>query len=196
MEETRLRERIKELIDASGLTQQAIADKMGLTGGHLSKILSGADGRTVKLSHLVGIADALGKPITAFFDKSVRVPIIGEVDAFGGPPTSAIDAETDNYAELFSENVMDDCYRIQVKDRSMLPSYLPGTWLTARKESFDQIKNNNLVIYRGGEQILVRIITLTPENIILRGVNPSVEEMVLPRIHLKLCDKIVTIHPA
>jgi transcriptional regulator with XRE-family HTH domain len=196
MEETKLRDRIKELIDASGLTQQAIADKMGLTGGHLSKILSGADGRTVRLAHLVGIANAINVPVSAFFEETLRIPVIGGVDATGGPPSSAIDAEADRYVELLPEEKMDGCYRMEVTDRSMLPAFRPGTMLTARKDTSDQIQSNDYVVYRGDDQVRVRLITITPESIVLRGVNPAVEEIVLPRIHLKLCDKIVNIIPA
>jgi transcriptional regulator with XRE-family HTH domain len=75
---------------------------LGLTGGHLSKILSGADGRTVKISHLAKISQALNLPMSSFFqDFPLKVPVIGEIDAYGGPPTLAADAkEGDEYVDL------------------------------------------------------------------------------------------------
>jgi transcriptional regulator with XRE-family HTH domain len=193
MDDAKLREKIKAFIDASGLTLQAISDKAGFGSGHLSKILSGADGRTVRLPHLMKIAEALGKPLSAFFEgEPFRVPVVGGINAFGGPPSTAADAqEAEEYFEPFTEtDDMESCYTVTIADRSMTPFYKPGTTLMVRRHSSDQIENEDVVIYRGGETMQVRSILLTPESIILKAFNPSVEVQVLPRTHLQLCDLV------
>ena len=59
-EQDRLRERIRQLIKDAGETQTSVAAKLGYASGKMSKILSGADGRSVRINHLEDIAKVLG----------------------------------------------------------------------------------------------------------------------------------------
>lgn len=198
MDMDRLRARIKELLAAKGEKQITLAKKIGMETGLLSKILSGADGRSVKLEHLQKFADALGVHITAFLDEPLRVPIVGEVTLEGGPRHAALrETEVDEYVELFSKDRMMECYALTVSDRSMLPVFRPGTRLIAEKDSWDTIQTNDYVVYLGSNGCSqVKQILFVDEIFILKALNPAIPEMSLPKAHLKLCDKIVQINPA
>jgi hypothetical protein len=81
-----------------------------------------------------------------------------------------------NMSTFLSDFQKENCYAVKIKDRSMLPLFRPGTLLTAEHDSWEMIKSDDMMIYRGSENLQARKITITPESIILRGFNPSVEE--------------------
>jgi transcriptional regulator with XRE-family HTH domain len=192
---SQIRERIRQILEERNETQTVLAKKMGVGTGHLSKILSGADGRALRLWHLEKIAAALEVPVATFFEESYRVPVVGEVTLEGGPRHAALgETEVEEYIELFSKDPKMNCYALKVSDRSMLPVFKPGTKLVAEKDSWETLENNDYVVYLGTDgTVQLRQILLFDEIIILKGVNPSLPELSVPKAHLKLCDKIVQI---
>lgn len=58
--------RIKELRALRGLTQEELADQVGMFRTYMSRIETGAANPT--LTMMVALADALGVPIVALFD--------------------------------------------------------------------------------------------------------------------------------
>lgn len=194
----KIRQRIKEILDAKGENQTSLAKKTGYGTGHLSKILTGADGRAIKITHLEKIAAALDTPISTFFDEPCRVPVVGEVTLEGGPRHAALgEIDVEEYVELFSKDSKMDCYALTVADRSMLPVFRPGTKLIAERDSWEALQTNDYVVYLGTNgAVQVRQILIVDEIIILKGINPSLPEMSLPKAHLKLCDKVIQIIPA
>ena len=69
--------RIKELLKEKGATQKELANKMGMSEGNLSNILSGKFAPT--LDTLQRIAEALGVDIAELFTPVLRCPNCGHV---------------------------------------------------------------------------------------------------------------------
>jgi transcriptional regulator with XRE-family HTH domain len=168
----KLRERIKEILVQKGEKQITIAKKMGMHTGHLSKILSGVDNRTVRVSHLEKIAEALGVPLAEFFQELYKVPILGEVTLGGGPRQTTLEAKHE-YLELFPLKgcLMKDVYSLTVADSSMLPTFRAGTMLLAQRKTWEILQTNDFVVYLGLEDLQIRQVLLAGEFIVLKGVN-------------------------
>ena len=61
--------RIKEILDQKGMTQQMLAEKMGVSPQYISGIIREQDGASVTM--LSNIAKILGVPLASLFDDYV-----------------------------------------------------------------------------------------------------------------------------
>jgi hypothetical protein len=83
-------------------------------------------------------------------------------------------------------------YCLMVADRSMLPGYPQGTKFLVQGELWQEIKNEDLVVYCNPEnQGVIRQIIFHESNIILRGLNSSVPDLILPKNQIRQCDRVV-----
>lgn len=80
----RLRARIKELRQACGLTQEAFAERAGLTYKHYQQVESGKKS-DIRLSTLIKMADGLGLKLSDLLDFNAAPIVMAEdLGKYGG----------------------------------------------------------------------------------------------------------------
>lgn len=86
----RLLARIRKLREANGLTQEAFAERAGLTYKHYQQVEAGRK-QDVRLSTLIKMAEGLGLKLTELFDLDAPLPALAEDDQakYSGKATKA-----------------------------------------------------------------------------------------------------------
>ena len=190
----KITEVIKKLCKERGISLNALRLKAGIDDGNWSRLIGGK--RKWSLDHLESVARAAGVNVAMLVEDRPPIPIVAEVSATEGflIPKGTITPALGYAANFFTEASVGRTmvYAFRVKDRSMLPSFPPKTVFYALRESHRDIKNEDLVVFSDHDgNSHVRQIILTPDTIILRGLNPTVADEVYPSHFLKLCDRII-----
>ena len=76
----RLLARIRELREAHGLTQEAFAERAGLTYKHYQQVEAGRK-HDIRLSTLIKMAEGLGLKLTELVDFDAPPPVVAEDQA-------------------------------------------------------------------------------------------------------------------
>lgn len=188
--------RINALMDERGWKPADLARKTGIDTGNLSRLSKGTK-RAWNLDHLGIIAKAFGLALGAIVTEPIKAPIVGEINQGEGPAYEEIfKLEPLGYHEIFQQedNIMlAQIYCFRVKDHSLMPAFLPGSIIVAQKETWDTIKNETYVVYcdpQGKTQI--RQIFMQEQTIILHSLTQGVPDLVLPKIYLRSCDRILS----
>jgi len=144
-----LAQNIRRLIKERGLTQQELADKVGISRVHLNNILTGKKGKRIPQETLQKIAQALGVSVSELLEerseeeppqlkhiaKKVKfLPVIAAVKA--GTPEEPIQfkytSKTYPYVgELPCKE--EDCFIIEVDGDSMSPTLQKGDYILVKK---------------------------------------------------------------
>lgn len=82
-------ERIRNIMRKKGVTQIQLANMIGMSEGHLSRIIQGRT--TPGMDKIERIADALGVPITAFWDEDRAIKVLAN-DIIASLPKDFLDA--------------------------------------------------------------------------------------------------------
>jgi transcriptional regulator with XRE-family HTH domain len=193
--DAKISRKIKQVIEELGLTPNAVAKKAGIDNANLYRLLRNE--RQWRFEHLEKICGALGISFQDLFDGTVHIPVVATISALESFRYPDVIPETVNYINYQgrSEGKM-ELYALEVGDRSFLPGFQAGTRFVAEKNSAGSIHEGAMVICPdadGGAQVCR--VYMTEIQITLRSFNPTVPDRVLPKSHLKLCDKVVLIYP-
>lgn len=185
-------QRILKLMDEKGLRDRDICAKTGMGTDTFSRKISG--GRKWSWNDLEMIAPVLGlKKPWDLFREPQSLPIIS-VSALNHFDYGLLYSENVERISLYLEedSMVAKTYCLMVSDRSMLPGYPQGTKFLVQGELWQEIKNEDLVVYCNPEnQGVIRQIIFHEQKIILRGLNPSVEDLILPKSQIRQCDRVI-----
>lgn len=189
-------EQVKKWIKDLGLNPHALARKAGLDHGNLFRMVKGERGWT--LGNLEQVASALGVPIAEILQEANPVPLVAAITAQVGFDYGRLAAgESIELVPCLVEvepPMRKEVYALKIEDQSFLPFFKPGAIIYARKNSFQEIEQDDLVIYCGsdGNGDLRRISFTDGNFLILKSLNPSLaKDIVIPKDHIKLTDKVI-----
>jgi Peptidase S24-like len=187
-------QRILKLMDEQGFRDRDICAKTGMGSDTFSRKISGE--RKWSWTDLEMIAPVLGlKEPWNLFREPQSLPII-PVSALGFFDQGLLHSDNVERISLYLEGegkTVANTYCLKVSDRSMLPGYPQGTKFLVQGELWQEIKNEDLVVYCNPENhgTIRQIILHGKDSIILRGLNPSVPDMVLPINQIRQCDRVI-----
>jgi len=190
-------ERIQFYLASLDMKPLHLANKTGIHNETIYRCLNGK--RKWNLGHLELIAPALGVTLGDLFQETIMRPRAGGIKEGQGPPQSQIlraapDQGSRPLGLKEDTETLAKMYEIEVEDQSLMPSYPPGTLLTARQDTADLIKNGNLVVYWAEDgKTYIRQIFLNQDHIVLRSLTQGVSDKILPAKHVALCEKILRI---
>lgn len=189
-------ERIKTLLAGLDMKPLHLANKAGIDNAIIYKCLGGK--RNWNLDHLELIAPVLGVALGDLFQATVTVPQAGEVTGGQGPPQAWIlegSGRPTTIGIKEEATTLSKMYCLIVADRSMVPTFPPDTHLIAQRETSENIKDENFVVYWGEDGFTyIRQIFIDGNQITLRSLTQGIPDKNLPIKHLTLCDKIVRIN--
>ena len=189
--------RIKAFMDGLDMNRFQLSLKAKIDNAIVYKCLGGK--RKWNLGHLQKIAPVLGVKLRDLIEETIMLPQAGGVREGQGPPQSQIlrpatDQKSRPLRLKEDTETLAKMYELEVKDRSMMPSFPPGTILTAQRDTSDSIKNENFVVYWDEDgQTYIRQIFFDQDHIVLRSLTQGVPDKILPLSHIALCNKILQI---
>ena len=188
-------ERIKGLLATLDMKPLRLSQKTGIDNAIIYKCLGGK--RNWNLDHLELIAPVLGVALADFFKAPVLVPHAGEIKDGQGPTHDQIlrpgqEGRPINFQE--DTATLSTMYSLSVADRSMVPTFPPGTRLVAQRETADSLKNENFVVYWAEDGLTyIRQIFFDNGQIVLKSLTQGTPDKILPAKHIALCDKILKV---
>ena len=176
-------------MDEKGLRDRDICAKTGMGSDTFSRKISGE--RKWSWTDLEMIAPALGlKEPWNLFREPQSLPII-PVSALGFFDQELLHSGKRISLYLEGDDIA-NTYCLMVSDRSMLPGYPQGTKFLVQGELWQEIKNEDFVVYCNPEnQGTIRQIFFHEQKIILRGLNSSVPDLILPKNQIRQCDRVI-----
>jgi hypothetical protein len=188
--------RIKALLAHLDMLPLHLSLKTGIDNAIIYKCLNGK--RKWNLGHLELIAPVLGVALGDLVQETIMVPEAGKIREGQGPSQAQILRPTEQGSRPLrlkeDKETLSKMYGLEVEDRSMMPSFPPGTFITAQRDTADSIKNENFVVYWDEDgQTYIRQIFFDQDNIVLRSLTQGVPDKILPKKHIALCDKILRI---
>lgn len=188
-------ERIKGLLATLDMNRLRLSQKTGIDNAIIYKCLAGK--RNWNLDHLELIAPILGVTLADLFKEPVMVPQVGEIRDGQGPLQSQVlrgDHEGQPLKIKEDAATLAKLYSLSVADRSMVPTFPPGTRLVAQKETSDVLKNEDFVVYADEDgRVYIRQIIFDKDLIILKSLTQGIPDKILPAKHISLCDKILEV---
>lgn len=167
---------VQRLMDARGLTQSELAEKIGVSKAVISSWMTGARfprmGGVEKLAAFFGVDKSeLLEPKSTNGGNSRRVPVVGRVAA--GIPIEAIQEITD--WEEISEAMGDPrgYFALEVSGDSMYPYIMDGSRVIVRKQS--EAHNGQVaVVMVGREDATLKQVSISSAGITLTAYNARV----------------------
>lgn len=191
--------KVRKFIQLAGLNPNAVAKKAGIDNANFYRLLRNE--RKWQFHHLERVCEALSISFRDLFGQPIHIPIVATISALNPFPYPHVIDKTASCIEYHGGAVQEEgnmeLYGIEVGDRSFLPAFQAGTRFVVEKNSANKIKDESLVVCpdeTGGAQIC-RLHIAGEEQITLRSLNPTVPDRILPKSHLKLCDRVVIIYP-
>ena len=178
-------------MDAQGLRDRDICAKTGIGSDLFSRKMAGE--RKWSWKDIERIAPVLGckQPWDLFIKPElVSVVRISAHKKFDYRET--IHGEEKLEIRLEGDaNALSNTYCLLLTDNSMMPGFPEGTRFLARMETWEEIKENDLVVYTGQDNKgqLYRI-SIKDEQILLRSLNPAISDLLLPKQQIRLCDRV------
>jgi hypothetical protein len=188
--------RIKALLARQDMLPLHLSFKTGIDNVVIYKCLNGK--RKWNLGHLELIAPVLGVTLADLVQEIVMISQPGGIREGQGPSQAQILQPGEQRSQPLrlkeDKETLSKMYSLEVEDRSMMPSFPPGTFITAQRDTADSIKNENFVVYWDGDgQTYIRQIFFNQDHIVLKSLTQGVPDKVLPKKHIALCDKILRI---
>ncbi|MFA5382460.1 MAG: S24 family peptidase [Candidatus Micrarchaeia archaeon] len=187
----KITETIRGLLEESGKSPHRIARLARIEPANFYRLLE--EEREWNLGHLEKLAPVFGKSVEELLTATRSVPVVERASALRTFPYPQLIRERFgkvNY--LGGGDMLNDLYAVEVDDRSMMPAFKQGTKFIVQKESFRKIKDEDIVICVDQVgQAMICYIRLTPETITLKSLNPTIPDTIMPRTHLKVCDKVL-----
>ena len=176
-------EKIRQLREEQGLSQQDLADKMGYKSrSAINKIELGL--RDISQSKVIAFAEALGVSPAYLFGwsddkqreprKGVKIPVLGSVQA--GIPLEAIEEILD-YEEIPTKMAQQgEFFALQVKGASMEPKISAGDVVIVKKQE-DVDSGDIAIVMVNGDEATVKKIKKFDGGINLIPLNPDFDVM-------------------
>ncbi len=129
------------------------------------------------------------------------MPVVGHVSAgegFGftdGGYTAGEGFEQVDIPPGVDPQLVQSLYCVRVRGDSLREFFGDGTLLFIKPESWEEIKDGDLVIFkdRNGSKAYVKKVEFSGENLILKSMNPLYKHMVLSRSDLMLLERVLAI---
>jgi len=87
--------------------------------------------------------------------------------------------------------IPEHCYVLILEDRSLMPGFPPGTKFLAQMEDWEEIKENDLVVYTNPDNKgFIYRISFQGDRILLKSLNPALPDLLLPQAQIRQCDRI------
>ena len=82
-------------------------------------------------------------------------------------------------------------YGLLLEDRSLMPGFPKGTRFLAKMKNWEEIKEDDLVVYTNpANKAQIYRISFREERILLKSLNPTFPDLLLPKEQIRLCDRI------
>jgi transcriptional regulator with XRE-family HTH domain len=191
---------IRKLLKQKGVSPSAFGPTVGIDKSYFSRLMRGE--RPWSLEHLEKISQALGVGISDLIDQFVEVPIVREISAterFNScrhpRNESALDTVPAPRLHGVTPGDMAGLYGIRIKNGSYAPYFSQGTVLIAQKNTSEQIRSEDTVIYCDPQgQSHIGRVTLYNDHLLLESLNPAdPEKLLLDRRQLRMMDRIIFI---
>jgi len=200
-------QRIRALRDERGMKQKALAERAGLSNEHLSKIELGKE-MNLRASTIEAIAKALGVD-SAFLqygtasgreystsehtDPTKWAPAIGLARAGrsgffteqGYPSFEGFD-KVERPPDLTGPHV----YGVKLEGDSMIPRFQEGDIVLVDPDVQPQA-GNYVITMIDTDEVMIKKLSFHNDFIILKSLNPSFEDIVLPRKRVKFLHKVM-----
>ena len=182
---------ILRCMDAQGLRDRDICAKTGIGSDLFSRKMAGE--RKWSWRDIEKIAPVLGfkQPWNLFIKPEfVSVIRISAHEKFDYRETTYGEEKAEIRLEGDTE-ALSNTYCLLLTDNSMMPGFPEGTRFLSRMETWEEIKENDLVVYIGQDNKgqLYRI-SIKDEQILLRSLNPAISDLLLPKQQIRLCDRV------
>ena len=166
-------ESLKKLRRQKGLTQEDLAEKMGMAKSSISMYETG--NRKPSFEALEAFADFFNVNMNVLTgdkkEKGIKIPILGRVVA--GIPIEAI-TDIDGYEEITPKlAATGSFFALHIKGDSMSPYMLPNDIVIVRCQE-DVECGDIAIILVNGDEATVKKVQKAKEGITLIGMNPSV----------------------
>ena len=178
-------------MDSQGLRDRDICARTGIGSDLFSRKMAGE--RKWSWKDVERIAPVLGcKRACDLFIKpeSVSVVRISAFEKFDYRETIHSEEKLEVHLEGATDG-LSNIYCLKLTDNSMMPGFPEGTRFLAQIETWEEIKENDLVVY--ADQVnkgQIYRISIKDEQIVLRSLNPAISELLLPRKQIRLCDRV------
>jgi transcriptional regulator with XRE-family HTH domain len=188
-------ERIRELLAQAGLNPSPFAEKVGINKSNFSRLLRGE--RKWSLDHLERVSQGLGVSVSELISNFHEVPVLREISAVE-PFDFCHSIEKENRLGTVPAPRVKDfgpLYGIRFRDDTYTPYFNRGSVLIVQKDTSDQIKTGDLVIYCDpkGTGHIGRV-TLYDHQLLLEVLSPrDPRKLMLDRGQLRLMDRIIII---
>lgn len=182
--------KIRELFDEKGdITQAWLGKELGLSQGHIHKLLEGKVPWKVK--YLDKVADIFAINRNEIFILE-GIPVVAELGAEGfdysiidTAPPIAVAPPIPSYSQR-------ELYAIRIKGNDFLPLLRDGITLYCKKNSYPEVKDGDLVVFLGQEGIgWLRQVNILEQHILLKSLNPTSKDFVIPLTARRMLDKVV-----
>lgn len=191
--EGRISAKVRALMKKAGLSTRRLGQKIGLE--NIYRVLNGE--RNWSFKHLLAVSELFQVPIEDLVGGAIQVPIMASFSALE-PPNYPEKLISDKIIEIKggkTVGAINGLYGLELADRSMMPAFRSGTKFIAEKESYRLIEHEDLVVCPDdqGKAHVCRIHITGDQYITLKSLNPTIQDIVLPRNRLRSCDLIVDI---
>jgi transcriptional regulator with XRE-family HTH domain len=183
--------RVREVVEAGNLNQAELAQELGLSQPHVSRLLQG---RTPwRKKYLQRLANLYNTTLNALLLDAEEVPIVAPIADDQGFPYTATDDQTAWLGMALAppgEASLAGLYCLQIQGEFFKPFLSPGSLIYARRDS-QNIQEDGLVIYVDEDgRGLLRQVKFANDTIILKSLSPSGQYIIRPKTHLRLLDKV------
>jgi len=187
--------RIRELLDKAGMDASPFAERVGINKSNFSRLLRGE--RHWSLDHLEKISRGLGVGISELIDSFTEVPVIREISATE-PFDFCHHIEKESHLDTVPAprvKGFGPLYAIRFRDDTYAPYFTQGTVLIVQKDTFDQIKTGDFVVYCSPEgRGHIGRVTLYDNHLLLEILSPrDPRKLMLDRGQLRLMDRVIII---
>lgn len=191
--ERRISARVRVLMGQAGLSARKLGQRIGLE--NIYRVLDGE--RNWSFKHLLAVSELFQVPVEELVGGAIQVPVMASFSALEPPnyPENLVSNKTIEIKGRGRVGGIQGLYAFELRDRSMMPAFKPGTKFIAEKDSSRLIEDEDLVICPDDQNKahVCRIHLTGDEYITLKSLNPTVPDKVLPRNRLRSCDLIVDI---
>jgi hypothetical protein len=195
-----LTQRIVRLMEQAGLSDNALALQLGIT--NVSRKFRMQKGRGWTTTDLKKISQHFGIPWPLILQEPFRAPLLKVQTTKEGVDLKAFSnmAKSDYYEFYLpihlSEGVAMDAkfYCMEITDDNLVPAIYPGSVLFVQEDSWKQIKDHSLVVWRDSENRgHIARVDLSAEQLILHHPTKGTILEKLPPSYIRQCDKVLWI---
>jgi Peptidase S24-like len=179
---------ILRLMAEQGLSDKELCLKCGMDSSLFSRKIAGDRKWTwVDIERIAPVL-ACAQPYDLFVEPQ-KVPLVrisGDelFDYKKGDETTLVSLEG-------TMATLENTYGLLLEDRSLMPGFPKGTRFLAQMKDWEEIKEDDLVVYTNpANKSQIYRISFMGEQILLKSLNPKFPDLLLPVEQVRLCDRI------